>query len=384
MACRGLLGVLLLAAFAFPASAGAVDYAPVDRPGPALEVTPAQVTAATDCSPGVDGAARAPVLLVHGTGSSKKSNWSWTYETAFNMLGIPWCAVDAPDHANGDIQTNGEYVVQSIRSMYARAGRPIAIVGHSQGGMVPRWALRFWPDTRAMVDDVIGFAGTNHGTTAARAGCATECSAASWQQRDDSNFIAALNSGKETFAGISYTQIYTHTDFIVTPNSNDSGSSSIHTGDGAITNVATQDVCPLDIYEHLAIGTIDPVAYALAIDALDNAGPADPTRVDPLTCLQVLQPGVNPVTFPLNAAAALIELESVALDRPPGRTGAALLHARELRRSDRWIRRDHGWSQPLRTGAKDPQEVRQAEAEEGQEGQVAQALQAQVEEAPAL
>ena len=43
--------------------------------------------------------------------------------------------------------------------------------------MVPRWALRFWPDTRPMVDDQIGMAPSNHGTdTAAHAarpgGCA--------------------------------------------------------------------------------------------------------------------------------------------------------------------------------------------------------------------
>ena len=45
-----------------------------------------------------------------------------------------------------------------------------------------------------------------------------------------------------------------------------------------ITNIATQAVCPGDAYEHLTIGTIDPVAYALAVDALTHPGPADPAR----------------------------------------------------------------------------------------------------------
>jgi hypothetical protein len=194
--------------------------------------------------------------------------------------------------------------------MFQRAGRKIAVAGHSQGGMVPRWALRFWPDTRAMVDDQIGFAGSNHGTTLASMACSGSCSAANWQQRDTAEFIKAINSIQETFPGISYTEIYTHTDEIVQPNSDDNGSSSVHGGGGDIENVATQDVCPAATYEHFAIGTIDPVAYALAIDALDNDGPADPSRISPLVCAETLQPGVDPVSFPSNAATAFLAVEN--------------------------------------------------------------------------
>ncbi len=32
------------------------------------------------------------------------------------------------------------------------------MVTHSQGGMIGRWATRFWPDTRQMVDDIVGLA----------------------------------------------------------------------------------------------------------------------------------------------------------------------------------------------------------------------------------
>ena len=304
---RTLLSGLLVALVSLVAAptAFAVEFAPVDTPGPALSVPQATLDAAISCSKsGVDEATRAPVLLVQGTGATAKDNWSWTYEPALDKLGIGWCQVDLPDHATGDVQVNGEYVVNAIRTMYARAGRKIAIIGHSQGGMVPRWALRFWPDTRPMVDDLIGFAPSNHGTTQAAATCTQGCSASSWQQEDTSNFMKALNSRQETFKGISYTNVYTHTDEIVRPNHDDNGSSSLHTGDGAITNVATQDICPNDVYEHLMVGLIDPVAYALAVDALGHAGPADPKRISPLTCAQTLQPGVDPVTGPASAAAA--------------------------------------------------------------------------------
>jgi hypothetical protein len=214
--------------------------------------------------------------------------------------------VTLPDHALGDVQVAGEYVVNGIRTMYARAGRRISIIGHSQGGMVPRWPLRFWPDTRTMVDDQIGFAPSNHGTTGAETICSSSCAAADWQQSDKSQFIKALNSYKETFAGISYTEIYSHNDEIVTPNSDDTGSSSLHTGDGQITNEAIQQLCPADPSEHLAIGTQDNVAYELAIDALTHPGPANPARVamDPNLCSTMFMPGINPATYPADLASA--------------------------------------------------------------------------------
>lgn len=306
----GRLTLVIALGVCAAAPAARAAYAPIDRPGPALSVPPALLRASLACSPGVTHASRAPVLLVHGTGANVKDNWSWTYEPALNKLHIPWCAVDLPEHANGDVQTNAEYVVYAIRTMYARAGRRIAIIGHSQGGMLPRWVLRFWPDARAMVDDMIGFAPTNHGTTQARLSCRQSCSAADWQQSDNSHFTAALNSVQETFRGISYTDVYTHTDEIVEPNLNDHGSSSLHGGGGLITNVATQDICPNDAYEHLTIGTIDPVAYALAIDALNHPGPADPNRVSRLVCAEQFQPGVDPATVDENASAAALDFET--------------------------------------------------------------------------
>jgi len=286
-------------ALAVPGAASAITYAPVDTPGPALSVPEAQLDASIECDGAVDNATVTPVLLVPATGVNPHENYFWNWEPALTSLGIPWCAVTLPGHSLGDIQVAGEYVVNAIRTMFHRAGRPISIMGHSQGGMVPRWALRFWPDTRAMVDDQIGFAGSNHGS-AADPTCATGCSPAFQQQHAGSEFLKALNSGQETFPGISYTEIYTHNDEVVTPNADDSGSSSLHGGGGMITNVAIQDACPADTNEHLRVGTVDPAAYALAIDALSHPGPAtDPAAPFAATeCppLKPFMPGVNPAT----------------------------------------------------------------------------------------
>ena len=304
----------------------AATYAPLNQPGPPLSVPAAALRASLKCEPSVTNAKVEPVLLNPATGVTPEENYSWNWEPALDQLGIPWCAYTAPNHTLNDIQTSGEYLVYAIRTMYGLAHRKIAIIGHSQGGMSMRWPLRFWPDTRAMVDDVIGFSGSNHGTTVLAPGmCATGCPPADWQQGYESNFIRALNSGAETFPGISYTEIYTHTDEVVQPNSGPNATAAVHTGGGEITNVATQDICPADRYEHLTIGTVDPVAYALAVDALTHAGPANPARIPQSVCSQVAMPGVNPVAANtlLQLVDSLPTLASVTVGPLAGATAGA-------------------------------------------------------------
>jgi len=273
-------------------------YAPLNRPGPKLTVPANRLRAALTCH-GDPATGPEPVLLNPATSVTPEQNYSWTYEPAFDAQGRAWCAVTMPDATEGDIQTAAEYLTYAIRTLHHRAGRRIAVLGHSQGGMSMRWVLRFWPDTRAMVDDVIGMAPSNHGSTAlpvCRPGLTT-CTPAVWQQQADARFIAALNSRAETFAGISYTVIYTHHDEVVTPNGSAATSSSaLHTGRGAISNVAVQDICPLDPSEHLLVGTTDPVTYALVMDALAHRGPAEPARIDRAVCRQPMMPYVDPAS----------------------------------------------------------------------------------------
>jgi pimeloyl-ACP methyl ester carboxylesterase len=314
---RGLLALATIGfVLALPAAASAIDYAPVEQPGPPLSVPQDKLDASLACKGNPSGGSHEPVLLVPGTTVNPDADFSWNWEPALDKLGIPWCAVDLPGNSMDDIQVAGEYVVNAIRTLHARAGRKIAVIGHSQGGMVPRWALRFWPDTRSMVDDQIGFAPSNHGTIDAGPLCAIGCAPAIWQQRDNADFIQALNSRQETFSGISYTEVYTHLDEVVVPNFDDSGSSSLHGGGGDVSNVAVQDICPLDTNEHLLVGTIDPVAYALAIDAMDHPGPADPSRIASSVCTQLLMPGVNPVTFATDLASAAAVLSTTLATYP--------------------------------------------------------------------
>jgi hypothetical protein len=102
----------------------------------------------------------------------------------------------------------------------------------------------------------------------------------------------------------------------VTPNLGPSGSSALHTGGGTIVNVAAQEICPLDLSEHLAMGTYDPVAYALVLDALTHAGPADKARIDRRVCTQAFMPGVDPAAFPANFANVLFVAGQQVLTYP--------------------------------------------------------------------
>ncbi len=312
------VAMVLLALGAGPAFAHKAHkrFAPLDQPGPALSPTAAQLRSSLSCEPGVRHARVEPVLLNPGTSTTPSENFGWNWEPALDKLRIPWCAYTAPDQALSRIDVSGEYLVHAIRTVYELAGRRIAIIGHSQGGMSMRWALRFWPDTRRMVADVVGLEADNHGTTVVTSSDCERlgCVPADWQQVSTSNFIKALNSHTQTFRGISYTELYSTHDELATPDSGPSHCTScLSRGRGRIANVELQSICPADTSEHLEAGTTDPVAYALAIDAITHPGPANGARIPKSVCSQTLMPGV---LSPESASAGL-----KALSAGPGSLG---------------------------------------------------------------
>ena len=267
--------------------------------GPALETATATLAAALHCPPAMSGLERDPVLLVQGTSMDGPSNWSWNYLLALPAAGFATCYVELPAFALGDVQVASEYVVYAIKEINRLSGRRVATIGYSQGGLEPRWALRWWPELRRLVSDSITLATTHHGTGVIDAGnlCATACTPAVWQQRPGSELLRALNSGGETFDGIDYTAIHTTADLTVVPQPE---ASSLRPSGGRVTNVGLQDICP----DHGPISgpnghrTIiaDPIAFALVMDALTNDGPADPARINSMVCEQVVMPGAAPTT----------------------------------------------------------------------------------------
>ena len=274
---------ILLAVLAVP-RARAVDT------GPALETAQATLDAALHCPATFSHANHEPVLLVHGTFTNERENWDWNYASALPKQGYDVCTVRLPDRANGDIQIASEYVVNAVRRMAAVTGRKVDVLGHSQGGLEPRWAVKWWPDVQADVDDLVMLATPNHGTTAADGEIALfhQCTPSCWQMATTSMFIAALNKTDETPGAVSYTSIYGNTDELVQP------ATTAPVAGGS--NIAISDLCPGRPEEHVSIAA-DAAAYAMVIDAFTHPGPADPSRFNKATCLQGAMPGFDPAAF---------------------------------------------------------------------------------------
>lgn len=274
---------------------------------PATDVSAPLMAHSLDCH-GLGAAGPEPVLLIRGTTLSAATNFDWNYARAFQIQRRPYCRVTLPNHGMSDIQIAAEYVAYALRTMHHISARRIQVVGYSQGGMITRWVLKYWPVTRRWVDDVVGIDPSNHGTLDTAAVCAVACAAALWQQGHGSALMRALNAGPETWPGISYTQVYSRTDEVVVPNFGAAASSRLKTGGGLISNIAVQSICPLDVSEHLVMGTTDPVAYAVVMDALTHAGPAKASRILRATCGQIVMPAVSMTSLLFNEARVASEV----------------------------------------------------------------------------
>ena len=152
------------------------------------------------------------------------------------------------------------------------AGRKIAIFGISQGGLLPRFALTYWPSLRPMVSDVLAAAGTQHGTTVGAGSCseAVPCPPAYWQQAAGSNLLRALNRQPFEAPGpTAWTTVRSTTDETVQPTTGPHPTSALK---GA-ANIVIQAVCPGRVTTH--IGTaVDSVTFAAFADAISHRGPA--------------------------------------------------------------------------------------------------------------
>jgi len=215
-------------------------------------------------------------VLVHGTFEGAADNWA-TMAPQIKAAGYCVFALEYGDRATGDIATSAGQLARFVNAVLGATGaRKVSLVGHSQGGMMPRYYIKFLGGDKT-VDDLVGLAPSNHGTTnpGAFVTGATVCEACA-QQMAGSPFLAHLNAGDETPGGVAYTVIETRYDEVVLPYT------SAFLADGPNTaNIVLQDACPTEVIDHHEMPN-SPLALRWTLNALDRSGPADPA--DPPHC----------------------------------------------------------------------------------------------------
>ncbi|GAA4380172.1 esterase/lipase family protein [Nocardioides caricicola] len=266
---RRALGLLLVSLLAVVGLSTPADADPLPLPTSPF----GDPTGANDwfCRPSADRPT--PVVIVHGTFGDKKSLLD---RLSSAMVDDGFCvySLDYGNRGTGDIAASARQLKKFVRKVLDATGAAqVSMVGHSQGGMMPRYYIRFLGGAK-VVDDLVGLSPSNHGTTltgsgspgSATGGFCTACT----QQAAGSPFLTRLNAGDETPGLVSYTQITTRYDEVVVPYT------SAYLAEGPrTTNVTIQDLCPADLAEHVLI-PMSRTAIAVTLDALTHAGPADP------------------------------------------------------------------------------------------------------------
>ena len=251
----------LAAATAPAASADVADLLPATSPPGANDFT---------CKP--TAAHPAPVVLVHGTFEGATDNWS-TVSPQVKAAGYCVFALEYGNRGTGDIAASAGQLARFVDAVLGATGaRKVSLVGHSQGGMMPRWYIKFLGGA-PKVDDLVGLAPSNHGTTnpGAFVAGATFCPACD-QQRAGSAFLQKLNAGDETPGNVSYTVVETRYDEVVTP-----FTSAFLAAGPSTANILLQDACPNEVIDHHLIPH-SALAIRWTLQALGRRGPADPAH----------------------------------------------------------------------------------------------------------
>ena len=176
-----------------------------------------------------------PVILVHGTFADMADSWQalspLLYDEGYCVFALNYGSYDGSDslgvYATGDIAQSAQQLSTFVdKVLAATRAKKVDLVGHSQGGMMPRYYIKNLGGA-STVDTLVGLAPSNHGTTLeglfTLAGyfpggssiAGADCPACE-EQEAGSSFITSLNAGGETAPGVNYTVIESDNDEVVT------------------------------------------------------------------------------------------------------------------------------------------------------------------------
>ena len=255
-----------------------------------VEEQPAPPGANVPCEPSAEHPY--PVVLVHGTFERMAQNWK-SVSPFLKEEGYCVFAIDYGTNGLGRIGRSAQELDVFVDKLLNYTGaQKVQVVGHSQGGMMPRYWIKYLGG-KSKVEDLVGFAPSNYGTNLGKASSQNStakdfnlpagnnpdgdnpCYSCD-QQRADSMFIKRLNAGDDTPGGGSFSQIATEDDEIIIPFRNCFLKGTERTRDVILQNYYRKYytdtvVTHQNIYE-------DPVAVQFMLDALDNPGTVNPDR----------------------------------------------------------------------------------------------------------
>jgi len=258
------------------AASGASGQTAPDPPPPIITTEqPAPTTANIPCEPSEEHPY--PVVLVHGTFEDAKQNWE-VLSGDLKSRGYCVFTLNYGNRGLEPVQGSARELDRFVDAVLNYTGaNKVQVVGHSQGGMMPRYWIKFLGGA-SKVEDLVGIAPSNYGTQLSEdpreAGPGNNPCYACGQQGAGSRFLKRLNSGDDTPGMGDYTVIATNDDEIIIPFRN-----CFLKGDARTINLVVQrynggaPVTHQNIYQ-------DPYAKALVFDALDNPGTADPRRAE--------------------------------------------------------------------------------------------------------
>ena len=263
-----LVGLTLVAssAMVFGAATSATAAEDPAYPYPTLGLSPVGAND-WDCTP---GAARPyPAVIVHGTFGDQKSLLD---NLSFSLKQAGFCvfSLDYGNRATGPVEDSAARLATFVDKVLAATGAAkVEMVGHSQGGMMPRYYVKNLGGS-PKVEDLVGLSPSNHGTTVSGDLDTEPYCRSCAQQGAGSDFFTALNNPDETPGEVDYTQVSTRYDEVVVPYTSAFLTPGTHS-----TNITLQDYCPVDVSEHLTI-PMAPQAIGWVLNAFSREGPAAP------------------------------------------------------------------------------------------------------------
>ena len=328
-----LISMALVADLVGVGPAASAQAATATYPVPWSFLTSAMLAAATNgpevpppganipCTP--SAAHPDPVVLVHGLAADQNDNW----QTLSPLLADDGYCVYSLTYGNdasssrplneigglAPMEQSAQVLANFVDSVLtATHAAKVDIVGHSEGGTVPDYYVKFLGGSQ-VVARFVSISGVLHGTTfwglsdlyasaeaygfgnaasglsALCASCTEFLQGSSFVQRLDAPNAVATGAEAATCPydgaavdGVSYTSLATTNDELVRPPTSDFIDPRCNGVNGiGVDNILVQDQCSLDQADHLSIVS-DPVAAGDILNALD------PAHQHPVGCTLVL------------------------------------------------------------------------------------------------